>query len=76
MYTSHNTHIHIVCDEAARGYLEEALVLVVQPAYDVTVRFYQPSWQSILDRIDREGSITSGHSAGYGTLFHTDNDHS
>lgn len=66
MYTSAPTEFHIICDDAAQKVLEERLSLVTHPAYDVRVYFYTPSWQSMLDRVEREGSIRTDHSAGLG----------
>jgi len=64
MYSSSPLHFHIICDEEAQFYLESRLSLVKRPRHDVVVRFYTPSWQSMLDRVKREGSIFTDHSAG------------
>jgi hypothetical protein len=64
MYSTRPLHFHIVCDEAARLYLESRLRLLTRPIHRVVVRFYLPSFQSMLDRIAREGSINTDHSAG------------
>lgn len=68
MYASTPIHIHIICDEAAQTYLEKRLVLVTRPKYDFLVRFYRPSLQAMADRVEREGAISTIHSAGIGTL--------
>lgn len=67
MYSSGPTHIHVICDEAARLYIESRLARVTHPAYDVSVYFIELAYQSIIDRVDREGSIWSTHSAGVST---------
>ena len=67
MYASGPIHIHIICDESARLEVEARLELLKHPFYDVAVFFYQLPWQSIQDRLDREGSIWTSHSAGAGT---------
>ncbi|KZT03448.1 glycosyltransferase family 8 protein [Laetiporus sulphureus 93-53] len=64
MYTSKPVEFHIICDEPAKAYLEGRLRLVKQPTHDITVRFYLLSWSAMLARIEREGTITSDHSAG------------
>lgn len=64
MYTSMPVEFHIVCDEAAQAYLENRVRLITRPAHDILVRFYLLSWQSMADRIDREGTIMTDHSAG------------
>lgn len=69
MYASSPVHIHIICDEAAQTYLEERLALVTRPKYDFLVRFYRPSYQDMLDRVEREGSLATIHSAGVGMLL-------
>lgn len=64
MYTSAPVDLHIICDNEAHAYLESRLSLVTLPRYNVRVHFYLPSWQSLLDRVGREGSIKTDHSAG------------
>ncbi|KAF8919468.1 hypothetical protein CPB85DRAFT_1212643 [Mucidula mucida] len=64
MYTSVPIEFHIICDSEAQVFVEQRLSLVTHPAYDVRVFFYLPSWQSMLDRVEREGSIHTDHSAG------------
>ncbi|KAJ7231454.1 hypothetical protein B0H12DRAFT_1146466 [Mycena haematopus] len=64
IYNSSPSEFHIICDEPAEKYLRARIALVQRPQYPLTVRFYQPSWQSMKDRIDREGSIMTDHSAG------------
>lgn len=68
MYASGPIHIHIICDESARLVVEARLNLLKYPSYNVAVFFYQLPWQSIQDRLDREGSIWSAHSAGAGVF--------
>jgi hypothetical protein len=74
MYTTRPLHFHIICDEAAQLYLESRFRLLTRPLHRVVVRFYRLSVKSMVDRVDREGSITSGHTAGirrlqFGGLF-------
>ncbi|KAI0086679.1 hypothetical protein BDY19DRAFT_894430 [Irpex rosettiformis] len=69
MYASEPVHIHIICDESARLEAEARLELLNHPFYDVAVFFYQLPWQSIQDRLDREGSIWTSHSAGAAGLL-------
>ncbi|EKM55804.1 uncharacterized protein PHACADRAFT_184569, partial [Phanerochaete carnosa HHB-10118-sp] len=64
MYASGPIHIHVICDEAAQKYLEKRLALVTRPRYNILIRFYRPSWQAMADRVEREGSISTIHSAG------------
>ncbi|KAH8108212.1 hypothetical protein BXZ70DRAFT_884088 [Cristinia sonorae] len=64
MYSSAPVHLHIICDEDAREYLEDRLALVTQPRHNVHVRFYPMSQDKMLARIHREGAITTDHSAG------------
>ncbi|KAH9023197.1 hypothetical protein EDB84DRAFT_477760 [Lactarius hengduanensis] len=64
MYTSRPLQFHIVCDEAARTYLDSRFRLLIHPLHSISVRFYQLSFQSMLDRISREGGINTDHSAG------------
>ncbi|KAH9007513.1 hypothetical protein EDB83DRAFT_2236405 [Lactarius deliciosus] len=64
MYTSRPLQFHIVCDEAAQTYLESRFRLLTHPLHSVSVRFYRLPFQSMLDRISREGGINTDHSAG------------
>ncbi|KAJ6606655.1 hypothetical protein DFH09DRAFT_15462 [Mycena vulgaris] len=65
MYNTSPSEFHIICDGPAEQYLRVRLALVNRPLHTISVRFYQPGWQSMMDRIDREGSISySDHSAG------------
>ena len=64
MYTSWPLHFHIICDEAAQTFLETGFLLLTHPLHSISVRFYRLSSQSMSDRISREGSIRTGHSAG------------
>lgn len=64
MYSTRPSEFHIICDETARRLLEGRLSLVTRPSHDIRVHFYEPSWQSMLDRVGREGSIYTDHSAG------------
>ena len=67
MYTSRPLHFHIICDEAAQTFLEARFRLLTHPIQSVSVRFYRLSPQSMLDRVSREGSISTGHRSGAGT---------
>ncbi len=71
MYTSVPIEFHIICDSEAQVFVEQRLSLVTHPAYDVRVFFYLPSWQSMLDRVEREGSIHTDHSAGLRAFVYT-----
>ena len=64
MYTSRPLQFHIICDEAAQTYLETRFLLLTHPLHSVSVRFYRLSFQSMADRVSREGSLGTGHSAG------------
>ncbi len=64
MYTSGPVDIHIICNEEAQVYLEKRLALVKRPRYNILFRFYRPTWQDMLDRIEREGTIHTSHAAG------------
>ncbi|KAJ7702468.1 hypothetical protein B0H17DRAFT_1044435 [Mycena rosella] len=64
IYNSSPSEFHIICDALAEQYLRARLALVRRPLHKLSVRFYQPTWQSMMDRIDREGSVNSDHSAG------------
>lgn len=64
LYNTDPSEIHIICDDSAHKYLQTRLSLVNRPARNVRVLFYKPSWQSMLDRVEREGSVKTDHSAG------------
>ena len=64
MYTSRPLEFHIVCDEAAIVYLESRLSLLTHPLHPITVRLYRVTFQSMADRLTREGTLNTGHSAG------------
>ncbi|KAG6841202.1 hypothetical protein C0991_000864 [Blastosporella zonata] len=64
LYNTSPTHLHIICDDDAQRYLESRFSLVWRPLHDVRIWFYKPTWQSMLDRVDREGTIKTDHSAG------------
>ena len=64
MYTSRPLHFHIVCDAGARIYLESRFRLLTHPVHNITVRFYQLSFENMQDRVEREGAINTDHSAG------------
>ncbi|KAG6910905.1 hypothetical protein DXG01_006588 [Tephrocybe rancida] len=64
IHNTNPTHLHIICDDEAQQYLETRLSLIRRPLHNVRVWFYKPTWQSMLDRIEREGSIRTDHSAG------------
>ncbi|KAF5391878.1 hypothetical protein D9757_001635 [Collybiopsis confluens] len=64
MYTSSPTEFHIICDQEARDFLQGRLALLTSPLYPVKVRFYQPTLQSMMDRVNREGSLRSDHDSG------------
>ena len=67
MYTSRPLHFHIVCDEAAEMYLQSRFRLLKNPLHSVYVRFYRLTFQSMLERVSREGAINTDHSAGIRT---------
>ncbi|KAJ7184099.1 hypothetical protein C8R46DRAFT_1062857 [Mycena filopes] len=69
IYNSSPSEFHIICDEPAEKYLRARLALIKRPLHPLTVRFYQPTLQSMMDRIDREGSIHTDHSAGAAGLM-------
>ncbi|KAH9171535.1 hypothetical protein EDB89DRAFT_1971767 [Lactarius sanguifluus] len=54
MYTSRPLQFHI----------ESRFRLLTHPLHSVSVRFYRLPFQSMLDRISREGGINTDHSAG------------
>jgi hypothetical protein len=64
MYTSKPVDIHIICDDSAENFLRQRLNLIQRPAYHTRFWFHKPTWQSMLDRVEREGSIKTDHSAG------------
>jgi len=64
MHTSQPVDIHIVCDGEAERTLRARLDLVTRPRYRTRVRFYKPSFQKMLERIEREGTLQTDHSAG------------
>lgn len=64
MYNTSPSEFHIICDDEAEDYLRSRFALVRRPHRDILVRFYKPTWQSMLDRIEREGTIKTDHSAG------------
>ncbi|KAH9951437.1 hypothetical protein B0H21DRAFT_283342 [Amylocystis lapponica] len=64
MYSSLPLEFHIICDKDAQDYLETRLRLVDHPSHDILVRFYRLSHADMVARIEREGAITTDHSAG------------
>jgi hypothetical protein len=64
MYATRPLQFHIICDKAAIAYLEPRFRLLTHPLHPITVRFYPLTPQSMLDRITREGSLSTGHAAG------------
>jgi hypothetical protein len=64
MYASRPVHFHILCDKGAIAYLETRFRLLTHPVHPITVRFYPLTPQSMLDRIAREGSLSTVHAAG------------
>ncbi|KAF9475321.1 hypothetical protein BDN70DRAFT_814321 [Pholiota conissans] len=64
MYTSKPIDVHIICDDSAENLLRKRLTLIQRPAYHTRVWFHKPTWQSMVDRVEREGSIKTDHSAG------------
>ncbi|PPQ83828.1 hypothetical protein CVT24_012193, partial [Panaeolus cyanescens] len=64
MYASQPLDIHIICDDDAENVLRTRLSLVTHPRHRIRVTYYKPSWQSMLERVEREGSIQTDHSAG------------
>ncbi|CCM05333.1 uncharacterized protein FIBRA_07547 [Fibroporia radiculosa] len=64
MYSSVPIEFHVICDDVAQTFLEKRLRLVTRPARNILVRFYRLSWSSMVARIEREGAITTDHSAG------------
>lgn len=64
MYTTRPLQFHIICDKGAIAYLEPRFRLLTNPLHTTTVRFYPLTPQTMLDRIAREGSLSTGHAAG------------
>ncbi|KJA27273.1 glycosyltransferase family 8 protein [Hypholoma sublateritium FD-334 SS-4] len=64
MYSSGPVDIHVICDDVAESLLRGRLSLVQRPSHHIRVWFRKPSWQAMLDRIEREGAIKTDHSAG------------
>ena len=64
MYTTRPLHFHIICDEGAIAYLEPRFRLLSHPLHPITVHFYRLAFQSMVDRIKREGSLSTGHASG------------
>ncbi|KAJ7043362.1 hypothetical protein C8F04DRAFT_944400 [Mycena alexandri] len=69
IYNSSPSEFHIICDDPAEKYIRARLALIRRPLHPLAVRFYQPTLQSMMDRIDREGSIHTDHSAGAAGLM-------
>lgn len=67
MYATGPVELHIVCDEEAKKVLEISFNLVYSPAYNVVVRYYMPTWDQLVQRIDREGTLFTDHGAGMRT---------
>jgi hypothetical protein len=64
MYTSRPLEFHIICDDEAIVYLHSRLQLLTHPVHPIAVRLYRLTFDSIADRIAREGSLNTGHAAG------------
>lgn len=64
MYASQPVDIHIICDDDAEKVLRSRLSLITRPRHRIRVTYHKPTWQSMLDRVEREGSIQTDHSAG------------
>ena len=64
MYATRPLQFHIICDKEAIAYLEPRFRLLTHPLHPITVRLYPLTRQSMLDRIAREGSLSSVHAAG------------
>ncbi|KAI9056644.1 glycosyltransferase family 8 protein [Trametes sanguinea] len=64
LYSSHPLEFHIICDQAAQEYLEKRIALIKHPQHDVLVRFYRIPFDRMEARIEREGAISTDHSAG------------
>ena len=65
MYASRPLEFHIICDDGAIAYLDSRLRLLTHPVHPITVRLYRPTFQSMTDRIAREGSLNTGHASGF-----------
>ncbi|KAF6764993.1 glycosyltransferase family 8 protein [Ephemerocybe angulata] len=64
MHNSRPTDIHVICDDEAEDVLRSRLQLVTRPRYPVRVWYIKPTWQAMYDRVEREGSLKTDHSAG------------
>ena len=64
MYSTRPLQFHIICDKEAIAYLKPRFRLLTHPLHSITVRFYPLTQQSMLDRIAREGSLSTVHMAG------------
>ena len=64
MYATRPLQFHIICDKEAIAYLEPRFRLLTHPVHPITVRFYPLTPQNMLDRIAREGSLSTVHAAG------------
>ncbi|KAH8800565.1 hypothetical protein DL96DRAFT_1508525 [Flagelloscypha sp. PMI_526] len=64
MYITGPVELHILCDEEAKKAIDPGLSLVHSPTYEVKVRYYMPTWDEMVSRIEREGSIATAHAAG------------
>lgn len=64
MYSSKPADIHIICDDEAEKVVRTRLDLLKRPSHQVRVWFHKPTWQGMLDRVEREGTIQTDHSAG------------
>ena len=59
MYTSRPLEFHIICNEGAIAYLESRLRPLTHPVHPITVRLYRVTFQSMVDRLAREGSLNT-----------------
>ncbi|KAH8827485.1 hypothetical protein DL96DRAFT_1816461 [Flagelloscypha sp. PMI_526] len=64
MYITGPVELHILCDEAAKAAIDPGLSLIHSPTYEVKVRYYMPTWDEMVARLEREGSLFTEHSAG------------
>ncbi|KAF5365747.1 hypothetical protein D9758_003138 [Tetrapyrgos nigripes] len=64
MYTSSPVEFHIICDPTARVHIEGRLALLTNPRHQVNVFFYEPTYEAMQGRIEREGSIKTDHDSG------------
>ncbi|OSD02741.1 glycosyltransferase family 8 protein [Trametes coccinea BRFM310] len=64
LYSSHPLEFHIICDQSAQEYLERRIALIKHPQHDVLIRFYRIPFDRMEARIQREGAISTDHSAG------------